>query len=57
MQQQEIVIKILFTIFQLIYNQTQLRLVPNQSEYGKYNLISSSSTRTRSQILIDFSLS
>ena len=30
----------LFTIFSLIWNQTDLRLVPNQPENGKYNLIS-----------------
>ena len=29
-----------FTITQLICNQTEVRLVSNQSEYGKYNLIS-----------------
>ena len=28
-----------FTIFRLIWNQTDVRLVPNQSEYGEYNLI------------------
>ena len=27
-------------IFRLIWNQTDVRLVPNQSENGKYNLIS-----------------
>ena len=31
--------QIVFTIFQLIWNQTDVRLVPNQSENGKYNLI------------------
>ena len=31
--------QILYTIFQLIWNQTDVRLVPNQSENGKYNLI------------------
>ena len=29
-----------FTIFRLICNQTDVRLIPNQSENGKYNLIS-----------------
>ena len=32
--------QILYTIFQLIWNQTDDRLVPNQSENGKDNLIS-----------------
>jgi len=32
--------RIVFTIFRLISNQTDIRLVPNQSENGKYNLIS-----------------
>ena len=32
--------QIAFTIFRLIGNQTDARLVPNQSENGKYNLIS-----------------
>ena len=32
--------QIVFTIFQLIWKQTDVRLVPNQSEDGKYNLIS-----------------
>ena len=41
----EIVIKstrnqIVFTIVRLIWNQTNVRLVPHQSKYGKYNLIS-----------------
>jgi len=31
---------IVFTIFWLIWNQTDVRLVPNQSANGKYNLIS-----------------
>ena len=31
--------QIVFTIFRLIWNQTDVRLVPNQSENGKYNLI------------------
>ena len=31
--------QIVFTIFLLIWDQTDLRLFPNQSEYGKYNLI------------------
>ena len=30
----------LFTIFRLIWNQTDIRLVPKQSENGNYNLIS-----------------
>ena len=29
-----------FSILRLIWNQTDVRLVPNQSENGKYNLIS-----------------
>ena len=33
-------IRFLFTIFWLIWNQTDVRLVPNQPENGKYNLIS-----------------
>ena len=33
-------IQIVFTIFRLIWNQTNFRLVPNQSENGEYNLIS-----------------
>ena len=32
--------KIVFTIFQLTLNQTDVRLVPNESESGNYNLIS-----------------
>ena len=32
--------QIIFTIFWLIWNQTDVRCVPNQSENGKYNLIS-----------------
>ena len=32
--------QIVFTIFRLIWNQTDVRLVPNQWENGKYNLIS-----------------
>ena len=32
--------QIVFTIFRLIWNQTDVRSVPNQSENGKYNLIS-----------------
>ena len=32
--------QIVFTIFRLIWNQTDVRLVINQSENGKYNLIS-----------------
>ena len=31
--------QIVFTIFRLIWNQTDVRLVPNQLENGKYNLI------------------
>ena len=31
--------QIVFTIFRLIYNQTDVRLVQNKSEIGKYNLI------------------
>ena len=31
---------IVFTIFRLIWNQTDARLILNQSENGKYNLIS-----------------
>ena len=33
-------IQIVFTIFRLIWNQTDVRLVPNQLENGKYNLMS-----------------
>ena len=32
--------QIIFTIFRLIWIQTDVRLDPNQSENGKYNLIS-----------------
>ena len=32
--------QIVYTIFRLIWNQTQVCLVPNQSENGTYNLIS-----------------
>ena len=32
--------QIVFTISRLIWNQTDVRLIQNQSEYGKYNLIS-----------------
>ena len=32
--------QIVFTIFRLIWIQTDVRLDPNQSEIGKYNLIS-----------------
>ena len=32
--------QIVFTIFRMILNQTNVRLVPNQSENGKYNLVS-----------------
>ena len=32
--------QIVFTIFRLISNRTEFRLVPNQSGNGKYNLIS-----------------
>ena len=32
--------QIVFTIFQLIWNQTDVCLVPNQSVHSKYNLIS-----------------
>ena len=31
--------QIAYTIFRLIWNQTDVRLVPNRSENGKYNLI------------------
>ena len=31
--------QIVFTMHQLIWNQTEVRLDPNQSENGKYNLI------------------
>ena len=33
--------QIVFTMHRLIWNQRDIRLVPNQSENGKYNLISS----------------
>ena len=32
--------QIVFTIFRLIWNQTDVRLVPNQPQIGEYNLIS-----------------
>ena len=32
--------QIVFTIFRLIRNQTDVRLIPNQTENGRYNLIS-----------------
>ena len=32
--------QILFTIFRLVLNETDICLVPDQSENGKYNLIS-----------------
>ena len=32
--------EIVFTMHRLIWNKTDIRLVPNQSENGKYNLIS-----------------
>ena len=32
--------QIVFTIFRLIWNQTDVRLDPNQPDNGKYNLIS-----------------
>ena len=32
--------QIVFTIFRMIWNQTHIRLVPKQSENGKYNPIS-----------------
>ena len=32
--------QIVFTIFRLIWHQTDVCLVPNQSENGEYNLIS-----------------
>ena len=32
--------QIVFTIFRLIWHQTDVRLVPNQPENGKYNMIS-----------------
>ena len=32
--------QIVYTIFRLIWNQKDIRMVPNQSENGKYNLIS-----------------
>ena len=35
-----ILIKFLFTIFRLIWNQTDACFVPNQSVHGKFNLIS-----------------
>ena len=31
--------QIVFTIFRLLWNQTDIRLVPTHSEYGKYYLI------------------
>ena len=32
--------QIVFTIFRLIWNQTDVRMIPNQSVHGKYNPIS-----------------
>ena len=32
--------QIVFTIFRLIWNRTDVHLLPNRSENGKYNLIS-----------------
>ena len=32
--------QIVFTIFRMIWNQTEVRFVPNQSVHGKYNQIS-----------------
>ena len=32
--------QIVFTMHRLIWDQTDVRLVPNQSENGKYNMIS-----------------
>ena len=33
-------IQVVFTMHRLIWDQTEVRLVPNQSVHGKYNLIS-----------------
>ena len=41
--------QIVFTIFQLIWNQTKFRLVPNQSENGNYNQIWVDLTRFRKE--------
>ena len=38
-------IRFLFTILRLIFNQTEFRLLPNQPENGKYNLVSVDLTR------------
>ena len=42
---------IVFFIFSLIWNQTDVRLVPNQSENGKYNLISVSFNKVSKRLL------
>ena len=43
--------QIVITIFHLIKNQTEFRLVPNESENGKYNLISDNLNRICGQFL------
>ena len=45
--------QIAFTIFRLIWNQRDVRLVPNQFKNGKYNLISVDLTRIRSWFLCE----
>ena len=44
--------QILFTIFRLIWNQTDVHLVPNHSENGKCNLIPVYLTRFRKYICV-----
>ena len=43
--------QVVLTIFRLNLNQTELRLLQNQSEYDEYNLISVDLTRIRSLFL------
>ena len=43
--------QIVFTIFRLIWIQTDVRLDPNQSENGKYNLISDWLNKIKKKIL------
>ena len=47
--------QIVFTIFRLIWNQTDVHLDPNRSENGKYNLIPGNSTKMRSRFFSVFS--
>ena len=43
--------QIVFTMYRLIWNQTNVRLNPNQSEKGKYNLISVSFNKISKRFL------